>query len=429
MIMIRHFFLFIILLAFIFSSFTFAQQPDKIISPTIRNVKLNFIGNQLSYPIINLMSTDQLELNFDDLAGGVRNYSYTWQLYNSDWSPANLTVFDFIKGFTQMRITNYRNSSIAFVKYTHYMAKLPDRGCLPSRSGNYLLKVFADGDTSKVLFTRRVLVVQEKAKIGAQIQQPFNGRYFRTHQKLQFAVNFSNLNLVNPLQQVKVVILQNNRWDNALVNIRPTLIRPNALEYNTEADALFSGGREWRWLDLRSFRLQSDRVADAKYSDTGTDIYVKEDLDRSPHRLVFYRDINGMYYNETGESINPMWQADYARVHFTFVPSGNQPYMNKSVVLFGELTNYGIDDNAAMTYNAEKGWYETTLLLKQGFYNYSYVTLDKTNPKPSFEQTEGNFWETENSYQLLVYYRTIGGRVDELIGVSIVNSLTGRNGY
>ncbi len=406
-----------------------AQVPDKVMQPNIRNVKLNFTGNQLAYPIIPVNTIGQLELNFDDLNGGVRNYSYTWQLCNSDWSPVNLTVFDFIKGFTQLRITNYRNSSIAFVKYTHYAASLPDRSCQPSRSGNYLLKVFADGDTAKILFTRRVLVVEEKATVAAQVQQPFNGQYFRTHQKLQFGVGFNKLNILNPLQQIKVVLLQNNRWDNVLSNIRPTLIRPNSLEYNPEADALFGGGREWRWLDLRSFRLQSDRVETAKYNDYGTTIFVKPDLDRSPQRLVFYRDINGMYYNETSESINPYWQADFANVHFTFVPSGNQPYINKEVWVFGELTNYGVDDNAKMSFNAEKGVYEATLLLKQGYYNYSYVTIDKTNARPSFEQTEGNFWETENSYLILVYYRAIGGRVDELIAVKSINSLTGRNGY
>jgi Domain of unknown function (DUF5103) len=406
-----------------------AQIPDKVLQPNIRNVKLNFTGNQLAYPIIPVNTIGQLELNFDDLNGGVRNYSYTWQLCNSDWSPVNLTVFDFIKGFTQLRITNYRNSSIAFVKYTHYSASLPDRSCQPSRSGNYLLKVFADGDTARILFTRRVLVVDEKATVAAQVQQPFNGQYFRTHQKLQFGVGFNKLNILNPLQQIKVVLLQNNRWDNALSNIRPTLIRPNSLEYNAEADALFGGGREWRWLDLRSFRLQSDRVETAKYNDFGTNIFVKPDLDRSPQRLVFYRDINGMYYNETSESVNPYWQADFANVHFTFVPPGNQPYSNKEVWMFGELTNYGIDDNAKMSFNAEKGVYETTLLLKQGYYNYSYVTIDKTNARPSFEQTEGNFWETENSYLILVYYRAMGGRVDELIAVKSINSLTGRNGY
>ena len=137
----------------------------------------------------------------------MRNYSYTWQLCNADWTKTILSEFDYIKGFTQNRITTYRNSSIALVKYTHYMVTLPERSCVPSRSGNYLLKVFADGDTAKLIFTRRVLVVEEKATVGAQIQQPFNGQIFKTHQKIIFTVNLGNVNLINALQQVKVVYI------------------------------------------------------------------------------------------------------------------------------------------------------------------------------------------------------------------------------
>lgn len=406
----------------------FAQEPDKIYLSSIHNVKLNYSGNQLAYPVIRLNSADQLELNFDDINASIRSYSYTWQLCNADWSKTILSEFDYIKGFTQNRINTYRTSSIALVRYVHYMVNLPERNCAPSRSGNYLLKVFADGDTSKLLFTRRVLVVEEKATVGAQVQQPFNGQVFKTHQKLMFVVNLGNLNIMNALQQVKVCVLQNNRWDNALCSLKPTFIRPGSLEYNTE-DAVFPGGREWRWLDLRSFRLQSDRVETAKYNPNSTDVFVKPDLDRSPQRLVFYRDNDGMYYNDVSESVNPLWQADYANVHFSFVPSGNQPLVNKDVYLFGELTNYGMDENAKMVYNASKGVYETTLFLKQGYYNYTYVTIDKTDPKPSYEFTEGNFWDTENGYTILVYYRSIGGRADELIGITRINSLTGRSGY
>jgi Domain of unknown function (DUF5103) len=405
-----------------------AQVPDKIYAANIHNVKLNYSGNQLAYPSVKLNSADQLELNFDDLNAGVRNYSYTWQLCNADWSKTILSEFDYIKGFTQNRLTNYRTSSIALVKYTHYMVNLPERNCSPSRSGNYLLKVFADGDTSKILFTRRVLVLEEKATVGVEIKQPFNGQVFKTHQKLLFTVNLGNTNIINAIQQVKVCVLQNNRWDNALTNLRPTFIRQNSLEYSSE-DIIFPGGREWRWLDLRSFRLQSDRVATATYNPAGTEVYVKPDLDRSPQRLVYYRDNDGMFFNDISESVNYLWQADYANVHFSFLPAGNQPLINKEVYLFGELTNYGTNEKARMIYNGAKGMYETDLLLKNGYYDYSYVTTEKTYPMPSFEFTEGNFWDTENSYTILIYYRSINGRVDELIGISHINSLTGRNGY
>ena len=280
---------------------------------------------------------------------------------------------------------------------------------------------------SKIVFTRRFLVIEQRSDIAVQIQQPFNGQYFKTHQKIQFSINTMKLNMVNAMQQVRVCILQNDRWDNALSDIRPTFIRQGMLEYNTE-NCIFPAGREWRWLDLRSFRLQSDRVDHANYTKQSTEIFVKPDLDRSQQRFVFYRDYDGRYSNDILENINPLWQSDYATVHFSYVPPGNLPFRNQDVYLLGELTNYGDIDSARMHFNTEKGMYETSLFLKQGYYDYCYVTKETPASSPSFEFTEGNYWDTENNYTLLVYYRPIGGRADELIGYSRFNSLNGRQG-
>lgn len=419
-------------LSFVFIILSFfnanAQVPDHIYAPNIKSVKFNVYGNPLAYPVWTLNSPDRMELNFDDLDGNVKNYSYTYQLCNSDWSPAMLSQFDYISGFSQARLTNYRLSSIALTKYMHYQAVLPDKSCMPSKSGNYLLKVFLDGDPSKLVFSRRLLVVAQNVAIGAQIQQPFNGQFFRTHQKIQFTVNTSTLNLVNAMQQINVCILQNNRWDNYLHNIRPTFIKPGSLEFNTENDCIFPGGREWRWLDLRSFRLQSDRVERADYEKNATNIFVKPDLDRSQQRFVFYRDNNGMFYNDVTESINPLWQADYATVNFNYIPAGGAPIPGKDLYLVGELSNYADLDSAKMRFNEQERRYETSLFLKQGYYDYAYITKNTNNSNPSFELTEGNFWETENNYTILVYYRPLGGRTDELIGFTRINSLVGRPG-
>ncbi len=413
------------------ASLSFSQIPEAVYTKSIQSIQLHPAGNQLGFPVIRLNSSDQLELHFDDLGGNVRNYSYTYQLCNADWTPAILSHFDYIRGFSQVRINTYRVSSVAFTKYTHYQARLPDRNCMPSRSGNYILKVFADGDTAKLLFTRRLLVVDEKATIGAQIQQPFNGMIFRSHQKLQFKVNLKQeLNLSSPYEQIKVALLQNDRWDNMIAGIRPSIFTRNSLEYNTENDAVFPAGKEWRWLDLRSLRFQSDRIADAKYSNQSTEIFVKPDIDRSQQRFNFYRDANGGFSIQTTENLNPLWQGDYATVHFQFLPPSKSPWIDKDVYLVGKLTNYNLHPDAKMIYNEEKGLYETSLFLKQGYYDYMYATVDKNDPKrkASFEFTEGNLWESENDYTILVYYRPLGGRADELIGLGRVNSVSGRQG-
>ena len=408
-----------------------AQVPDAIYVPNVKTTQLFPSGNQMGYPIWALGSSDRLELHFDDLDGNVKSYYYTFQLCNSDWTPAILSTFDYVKGFTQQRINTYRISSVAFTRYTHYSAVVPDNSCMPSRSGNYIVKVFLNGDTSNLVFTRRLLVVDNQAGVTAQIQQPFNPELFRTWQKIPFSVNLSDrLQVMNYMQQVKVVILQNNRWDNALVNVKPTFFSGKKLDYNTETEIVMPGGKEWRWLDLRSFRLQSDRVARANYNPHSTDIFVKPDADRSQQRFIYYHDINGAYTIETTESLNPYWETDYATVHFSFVPPDGVPYENKDLFLIGALDNYNLDDSAKMVFNNDTRSYEKTLFLKQGYYNYNYVTIDQADPKRAaiYDYTEGNHGDTENDYLILVYYRGLAGRADELVGISHINSLTGRAG-
>lgn len=413
---------------FLINYFAAAQVADSIYKTNIKTVRLYNYGNQLALPILNLNTSDQVELHFDDLQGDVKYYYYTFQICDREWNPINLSQFDYLKGFTQMRINNYRFSSIAFTKYTHYQAVIPDRNSYPIRSGNYLVKVFLDGDTSKVAFTKRLLVVDNKSTIAARITQPFSPQYFRTHQRIEFNVNINGLNTFSAAQQVKVVVLQNNRWDNAVTNIAPTFVRGNSLEYNTENNLIFPAGKEWRWLDLRDFHLQTDRVKTADYKKSSTKIFVRTDHERATERYVYYRDINGMYIVETTQSINPFWQSDYATVHFSFLSPDSIPYAGKNVYLFGQLTNYAFTDSTKMQFNPDKGVYETDLFLKQGYYSYTYIIADKNN-FANRQEVDGNYFEAENTYTILVYYKSFNGRSDELIGAATIDSRTDKPGF
>ncbi|MGG9962413.1 DUF5103 domain-containing protein [Ferruginibacter sp. SUN106] len=418
------------LLLTLFALFTlssFAQLPDMVYKPNIQCVRFHMYGDQLSLPIFNLNSSDQLELNFDDLDGNVKSYYYSFQLCDYNWKPVDISPFMYIKGFTQQRITTNRYSSIAFTRYTHYQAMVPDRNTTITLSGNYLLKVFLDGDTSKLAFTRRLLVLDAKAAITAKVIQPFTPQFFSTHQKVQFNANITGVNTFSAAQQVKVVILQNNRWDNSLKDITPTFVRGNTLEYSSENNCIFPGGKEWRWLDLRSFRLQSDRVDSAHYTKTTTAIFVKPDKDRSGERYTYFRDLDGMFSVETYETINPYWQGDFATVHFTLATPNAQPIAGKDIYLGGQLTDYAINDKTKMIFNSERGAYEVTAFLKQGYYNYTYIAVDKTNPQQKTD-LEGNYWETENTYTILMYYKGFTDRADQLIGVGKINSRTDRPG-
>ena len=411
----------------LFSTTAFSQMADAVYKENIKAVRFHMYGSQESLPVYKMNSGDQLELNFDDLDANVKSYYYSFQLCDYNWIPVDISPFLYTKGFTQQRIGTYRYSSIALTRYTHYQALLPDRNTTLTMSGNYILKVFLDGDTSKLAFTRRMLVLEQKAAIGGQITQPFTPQLYKTHQKVQFNANINGLDAFSAAQQIKVVILQNNRWDNAIKDIKPTFVRGNTLEYSMENNLVFPAGKEWRWLDLRSFRLQSDRVKRADYNKTSTDMYLFPDADRSAQRYIYFRDLNGMYLVETYETINPYWQGDFATVHFSLIATNAKPYADKDIYLAGQLTNYEFNDKTKMVFNAEKGVYECTAFLKQGYYNYTYIAVDKNN-FANRHDLEGDYWETENSYTILMYYKSFTDRADQLIGVGKINSRSDKPG-
>lgn len=420
-------FIFVNFLFLLSSNCIIAQVPDSIYVSNIKTARLYNYGNELSMPVIKLNSGDQAELHFDDLDADVKYYYYTYQLCNEDWTPVNFNQFDYIKGFTQIRISSYHFSSFTLTRYTHYQAVIPDRSGYPTRSGNYILKVYLNGDTSQIAFTKRLMVVDNKASILARVIQPFSPDLFQTHQRIQFTVDVKGLDAFNAAQQVKVVILKNFRWDDALKNFPPTFVRGTILEYNSENIGVFPGGKEWRWLDITDFHLQSERVKKAVYNNTSTEIYLKPDAPRNGERYIYYRDYNGMFVSSTIRGYNPLWENDYATVYFSFAPPNGVPYPDKNIYLFGQLTNYNYADSLKMVFNPGKNIYETHLLLKQGYYDYTYVAVDKNNPAVHAE-LDGNYYETENVYTILVYYRSFTDRSDQLIGIATFDSRTDKPG-
>jgi hypothetical protein len=404
-------------------------HAQDVTAPYIKSVKLYKPGDQTSFPMINLNSSDVLELDFDDISNEYKNYYYSLVLCNADWSPGMLHSFEYINGFENTRITTYRNSSIANTRYIYYQAFIPDHNSLPNKAGNYLLKVFLDNDTSRLVFTRRMVIVDNQANIAAQVLQPFNSALYQNDQKLQLSVRTGNRIQAYSPSDIKVTVLQNNNWNTSLFLDRPTIFRGNYYEYSDDEKTSMPAGREFRWVDLRSLRLMSDRMLRMDNRGDTTKVFMKPDPPRVGMPYVYYKDLNGSYTIESIDNVNPFWQADYAYVHFTYFPPGNRAFEGKDVFIMGEMTNYGSDTSAKMVFNAERGAYEKTLFLKQGYYNYLYTT-QPINGKgyPDFTETEGNYTNTENTYTILVYFRPFGARYDSVIGFAMVSSLFQKGG-
>jgi hypothetical protein len=404
-----------------------AQSPDSVYMPNIASAKLFLKGNQYSYPILTLGGSDRMTLDFDDLDADSKQYYYTYQLCNADWTPVDISSFDYIRGFAQNQITDYRYSSVALIRYTHYHISLPEANTQITAAGNYMLKVYINNDTSQLAFTKRLLVVQSIASVTAQLLVPGNPQQSGTHQKLQFTVNTNALSITNPFQQIHVVVLQNNRWDNAIFMGDPSFYSGSSFVYNSDDVPVFPGGNQWRWADLQSFHFQSDRIAKADYLKNGTVVTMKPDKDRSGSPYHYISDNYGKYSIQTTDLISPNYQGDYARVRFEFDPPDHQPLEGKDMYLLGEFTGYKYNNSTKMVFDPSSGKYEGSALMKMGFYNYCYVTLDNTVPgvRPSFEFTEGNHFEAVNNYDILVYYRPLGGRFDQLVAVYSMNTMNG----
>lgn len=410
-------------LTFCVGKTTAQQNPDKTYLQQIQTILVHPLGDPLGDPVINLNGGTPLQISFDDFGATYEDYYYTIELVDSIWQPIEMNEFDYIKGFNLNKVTSYEVSSIAAKPYFHYQFTFPNSNCSPRLSGNYILKVYNGSGKEELVFTKRMYVFESLVGILASVENPFDASIARTHQRIKAGVDVKNVPYFQQ-DRIALKVVQNYRYQDAQTVATPSFIRNTLLEYNNEAQLLFGAGKEYRWLDLQSLRLRSDRVAAIDSRENTPIVTLKTDKSRADLLHEIYKDVNGGYLIMNTESLKSESQNDYAQVVFTYLPKEGKPFLDKRVYLSGALTNNALDAGAEMQFDVKKGMYIKTVLLKQGYYSYQYILADRIEPNSmeEYSDTEGNNWETENKYSLFVYYRAPGTRNDQIIGFASINS-------
>lgn len=399
---------------------------DAVYNENIKTVLMYRDGFELSEPIWFLGEEGSLIVKFDDLSGEVKNYYYTLVHCDADWNESFVLQSDYLEGFTDNPVEDYQRSFNTTFNYINYRIYLPNENVQFKFSGNYALVVYEDNDKEKKVLTRRFYVAEDIARIEGTVRRATLDAFQGENHEVDFTVFHENIEIRNPQEEVKVVVMQNNRWDNAIRNLKPLFIRDRQLIYDYNRENVFVAGNEFRYFDIRTNRLNGENVASTEFHRPYYHKTLMTDEVRAGKKYFSYKEMNGKYVVESQDQVNDYdVDCDYAFVHFTLPLES--VLLGGSVNVFGALTNWNANKSNEMNWNFNTSAYELTLLLKQGYYNFQYVYVPQGAKAADHKNLEGSFWETENDYRIFVYYRDLSARYDRLIGFRQLNSLTNRN--
>ena len=393
------------------------ELSDHIYEDNIKTVLLYLFDGSgkdvLNPAAVSIDQRQPLMLEFDDLQEEVQTYNAKIIHCNADWSKSLLNEMEFLYDYNEFYIEEYEYSFNTLIPYVHYMFEVP-KVKLP---GNYVLSVYRDQNEDDIVLTKRFIVFDNAVSIGFEVGTSTGIVERDFNQQAEFAINYSDYDIANPYQDLNIVVRQNQRWDNAITDLKPTSIREDQRlllyrHFNLENN--FRGGNEFRYFDLRSINFVGQNVSNIEEQQNRIQAFLFKDRIRGNEAYAEYLDLNGEYLVENIESGENLLEAEYVDVYFYLEAA--EPF-NNDLYILGEMTQWNFNEENKMKYDPELNAYTGHLLLKQGWYNYIYYLKGSDNPY----SIEGSHFETENEYDVLVYYRPPGFRADLLVGYKSMN--------
>ena len=390
------------------------QLTDMVYTDGITSVQLYNGNYQMGFPIMTLKGGEPLTLTFDDLNGEPRYFKYTFIHCTHDWKLDGMNQIEYLEGFQEDEITEYSYSMNTLQYYVHYRLQFPGELMRITRSGNYILYVYEDDPEHPVL-TRRFMVLEPlQAGISATVHRASDVNVMYEKQEVDFVANTGSWTVRNPAQHLHATILQNGRWDNAIMGLRYRAGKPGEYSFDYDDNSnVFNGGSEFRTFDLKSLKYNGTRIVSCGLEHGRNVAYVLEDMARPYGPYVSGTTAAGKCFYKT-EDFDGENREEYVHTYFTL--RSDYPLTGGKVYVFGQLTDWRIVPEAEMHYNNAISSWETTLYLKQGYYNYQYVFVPDNSQQIDETYVEGSHWETGNEYFILLYLLDDGGAYDRLIG-------------
>ena len=383
-----------------------AQTHVRVFNEQIRTLRV-------AREVLVLDELEPLHISFDEMSHDVHFYTYSVEMLNSD-----LLSGEYLTGFTTKDISEYEHSMNTSREYTHYWFDFPNEDMTLTKSGQYRLTIYEDGDKDKKVAEVDFCVVEPLVKIDAKVRAntdiEYNGRY----QQLDIDVALNTEESVQNSDNYYLVVTQNNRLDNAVMLRRPTFVDSKRLRYINCKDLIFEGGNEYHHFDAFSCFYAGHGI-DRVYHELG-DYHAPLFADElTKGQYIHEFDSNGRYVVNAERTSDADVEAEYMWVHWTLPME--QPFFDGALYVGGELFGNELSLKNRMQYDNKAQCYWLTALVKQGGYDYQYWFVPK-NQKTTTQRVDGSYWQTENEYAIYVWYRPFGARYDRLVGVSVIRS-------
>lgn len=403
-------------------SSSFAQAEKEVVPPY--NIKtISFVQNEQNIiPILNL--GEGFQLQFDDLFGNEANYYYEIIHCDYNWIPSGLPKNEYLEGFDNQRIQDYTNSFNTLQIYSHYKLSIPNQFTRKLKiSGNYMIKIL--DENKEVVFSRKLILCEDLVSVPLQVKRARTVTNMDTKQNLDFAIRSNTITFQNALKNVRVVIMQNGQLNNAIKNVVPQYTIGNELIYKYDAETQFWAGNEFLYFENKDIRAAANNVGkiDSDTAIYGSRLYTNTARANFPYS--FSQDINGNFVVKNINASNSEIEADYAWVYFSL--SAPSFRLNKDIYVTGMFNNYNLTPEYKLDYNPKKATYEKAILIKQGFTNFQYTIADNKGNIDFENAIDGNFYQTENNYTVLVYYRQGIDRYDRVVGKGSASSVNSTN--